>query len=78
MLLLTGEMHLCTILTDPLWYITHGSLYGRQTNEEDESLQWLFLENAAVLLCTDIAAWGLDFPVVHGLVQLDCSEDANT
>ena len=35
-------------------------------------------KKAAVLLCTDIAARGLDFPAVYGLVQLDCSEDANT
>ena len=53
--------------------------YGRQTNEKDESLQWLFFKKkAAVLLCTNIAAWGLDFPSVHGLVQLDCSKDAST
>ncbi|XP_013385479.1 probable ATP-dependent RNA helicase DDX10 [Lingula anatina] len=32
----------------------------------------------AVLLATDIAARGLDFPAVHWVVQLDCPEDANT
>ena len=37
-----------------------------------------FRKKAAVLLCTDLAAQGLDFPVVHWVVQLDCSEDANT
>ena len=26
------------------------------------------------MLCTDIAAQGLDFPVVHWVVQLDCPE----
>ena len=35
-------------------------------------------KKAAVLLCTDIAARGLDFPGVHWVVQLDCPEDANT
>ena len=33
-----------------------------------------FRKKAAVLLCTDIAAQGLDFPVVHWVVQLDCPE----
>ena len=37
-----------------------------------------FRKKAAVLLCTDIAAQGLDFPVVHWVVQLECPEDANT
>ena len=32
----------------------------------------------AVLFATDIAARGLDFPVVEWIVQLDCPEDANT
>ena len=33
-----------------------------------------FRKKAAVLLCTDIAAQRLDFPVVHWVVQLDCPE----
>ena len=33
-----------------------------------------FRKKAAVLLCTDIAAQGLDFPVIHWVVQLDCPE----
>ncbi|ORE03375.1 DEAD-domain-containing protein, partial [Rhizopus microsporus var. microsporus] len=32
----------------------------------------------ALLLCTDIAARGLDFPAVDWVVQLDCPEDAET
>ncbi|PVU91744.1 hypothetical protein BB561_004226 [Smittium simulii] len=32
----------------------------------------------ACLLCTDIAARGLDFPVVDWAVQLDCPEDTDT
>lgn len=31
-----------------------------------------------VMLATDIAARGLDFPAVNWVVQLDCPEDANT
>ena len=37
-----------------------------------------FRKKAAVLSCTDIAAQGFSFPVVHWVVQLDCPEDANT
>ena len=33
-----------------------------------------FRKKAAVLLCTDLAAQGLDFPVVHWVVQLDSPE----
>ncbi|XP_048239770.1 probable ATP-dependent RNA helicase DDX10 isoform X1 [Haliotis rufescens] len=32
----------------------------------------------ALLLATDVAARGLDFPAVNWVVQLDCPEDANT
>ncbi|XP_060072836.1 probable ATP-dependent RNA helicase DDX10 [Ylistrum balloti] len=32
----------------------------------------------AILLATDIAARGLDFPAVKWVLQLDCPEDANT
>lgn len=32
----------------------------------------------ALLLCTDIAARGLDFPAVDWVLQLDCPEDADT
>lgn len=33
---------------------------------------------SAVLFCTDIAARGLDFPMVHWVVQYDCPESAQT
>ncbi|RNF26704.1 putative ATP-dependent RNA helicase [Trypanosoma conorhini] len=33
---------------------------------------------AAVLFCTDIAARGLDFPLVHWAVQYDCPDSAQT
>lgn len=35
-------------------------------------------KNSAVLLATDLAARGLDFPEVHWVVQADCPEDAAT
>ena len=34
-------------------------------------------KKAAVLLCTDIAARGWDFPAVHWVVQLSCPGDVN-
>lgn len=33
---------------------------------------------SAVLFCTDVAARGLDFPLVHWVVQYDCPESAQT
>ncbi|KPA85369.1 putative Atp-dependent RNA helicase [Leptomonas pyrrhocoris] len=33
---------------------------------------------AAVLFCTDVASRGLDFPLVHWVVQYDCPESAQT
>ncbi|XP_071498064.1 probable ATP-dependent RNA helicase DDX10 [Diadema antillarum] len=36
------------------------------------------VRESAVLLATDIAARGLDFPAVHWVVQLDCPEDSST
>ena len=55
--------------------IVCGSL--QETNKEDESLQRFFKKRVALLLCTDIAAHGLDFPALHWMIQLDCSKDAN-
>ena len=55
------------------------SLYGRQKQMKRVGIYNDFCKKkAAVLLCTDIAARGLDFPAVHWVVQLDCPEDANT
>lgn len=33
---------------------------------------------AAVLFCTDVAARGLDFPLVHWVIQYDCPDSAQT
>ena len=55
------------------------ALYGRQKQPRRVGIYNDFCKKtAAVLLCTDIAARGLDFPSVHWVVQLDCPEDANT
>ncbi|XP_067674680.1 probable ATP-dependent RNA helicase DDX10 isoform X2 [Haliotis asinina] len=35
-------------------------------------------KHSALLLATDVAARGLDFPAVNWVLQLDCPEDANT
>ena len=55
------------------------ALYGRQKQMKRMGIYNDFCKKkAAVLLCTDIVARGLDFPGVHWVVQLDCPEDANT
>ena len=55
------------------------ALYGRQKQIKRVAIYDDFgRKKAAVLLCTDIAARGLDFPSVHWVLQLDCPEDANT
>ena len=55
------------------------ALYGRQKQIKRVAIYDDFCrKKAAVLLCTDIAARGLDFPSVHWVLQLDCPEDANT
>ena len=54
-------------------------LYGRQNQVKRVAVYKDFCQKkAAVLLCTDIAARGLDFPSVDWVVQLDCPEDTNT
>ena len=55
------------------------ALYGRQKQPRRVGIYKDFCrKKSAVLLCTDIAARGLDFPAVDWVVQLDCPEDANT
>ena len=58
--------------------VTLMALYGRQKQLKRVGIYNDFCKKtSAVLLCTDIAARGLDFPAVHWVVQLDCPEDAN-
>ena len=55
------------------------ALYGRQKQPKRVGIYEDFCRRkSAVLLCTDVAARGLDFPAVDWVVQLDCPEDANT
>lgn len=55
------------------------AMYGRQKQLRRVGIYNDFCrKKQAVLLCTDIASRGLDFPAVHWVVQLDCPEDANT
>lgn len=55
------------------------ALYGKQKQLRRVAIYNDFCKrDFAVLLCTDIAARGLDFPAVHWVVQVDCPEDANT
>ncbi|XP_031499797.1 DEAD-box ATP-dependent RNA helicase 17 isoform X2 [Nymphaea colorata] len=54
-------------------------LYERETSQKDArrtSFQGFNAERSAVLLCTDVAARGLDFPKVKHIVQYDSPGDA--
>jgi len=53
----------------------HGSM---QQLKRVASYQTFCRKQHAVLLATDVAARGLDFPAVHWVLQLDCPEDAST
>ncbi|GAN06912.1 ATP-dependent RNA helicase dbp-4 [Mucor ambiguus] len=54
-------------------------LHGKQKQTKRVDIFRKFTSSQhAVLLCTDIAARGLDFPSVDWVVQLDCPEDADT
>ncbi|XP_054271910.1 probable ATP-dependent RNA helicase DDX10 [Macrosteles quadrilineatus] len=55
------------------------ALYGTLHQERRMKIYNAFTHKQhAVLLATDIAARGLDFPEVNWVIQLDCPEDANT
>ncbi|CAK9290614.1 unnamed protein product [Gordionus sp. m RMFG-2023] len=55
------------------------ALYGTMNQMKRVSSYEQFSNKAsALLIATDIAARGLDFPEVHWVVQMDCPEDANT
>lgn len=54
-------------------------LHGKQKQTKRVDIFRKFTSSQhAVLLCTDIAARGLDFPSVDWVLQLDCPEDADT
>ncbi|XP_029851614.2 probable ATP-dependent RNA helicase DDX10 [Ixodes scapularis] len=53
----------------------HGNMYQmKRMAVYDEFCR----KQSAVLIATDIAARGLDFPAVNWVIQLDCPEDVNT
>ncbi|KAK6486030.1 putative ATP-dependent RNA helicase DDX10 [Huso huso] len=55
------------------------ALHGKQQQMKRMEVYNDFIrKKAAVLFATDIAARGLDFPVVNWVLQFDCPEDANT
>jgi ATP-dependent RNA helicase DDX10/DBP4 len=54
-------------------------LHGKQKQTKRVDIFRKFTSSQhAVLLCTDIAARGLDFPAVDWVLQLDCPEDGDT
>lgn len=54
-------------------------LHGKQKQSKRNLMFDKFCKsNACVMLCTDIAARGLDFPAVDWVVQVDCFDDAET
>lgn len=54
-------------------------LHGRMNQERRLSIYHDFCaRKAAVLLATDVAARGLDFPAVDWIVQVDCPDDVDT
>lgn len=55
------------------------ALHGRmQQHKRLESFKAFWRKEHAVLLATDIASRGLDFPQVHWVVHIDCPEDVET
>lgn len=54
-------------------------LHGKQHQNKRTAIYYQFVEKRqAVLICTDIAARGVDFPAVDWVIQLDAPEDKNT
>ncbi|OAD70234.1 hypothetical protein PHYBLDRAFT_115652, partial [Phycomyces blakesleeanus NRRL 1555(-)] len=54
-------------------------LHGKQKQTKRVDIFRSFTSSQhAVLICTDIAARGLDFPAVDWVIQLDCPEDPET
>ena len=59
------------------WYLYNQFVAPCRRQRGWEPIMIFFKKKAALLLCTDIAAHGLDFSALHWMIQLDCSEDAN-
>jgi ATP-dependent RNA helicase DDX10/DBP4 len=54
-------------------------LHGKQKQPTRLTIFQRFSSSkSALLICTDVAARGLDFPAVDWVVQLDCPEDVDT
>ena len=54
-------------------------LHGKQDQNKRTAIYYQFFEKKqAVLLCTDIASRGVDFPAVDWVVQVDLPEDCTT
>ena len=54
-------------------------LHGKQDQNKRTAIYFQFVEKKqAILLCTDIAARGVDFPAVDWVVQVDIPEDVST
>jgi ATP-dependent RNA helicase DDX10/DBP4 len=54
-------------------------LHGKQKQPTRLTIFQRFSSSkTALLICTDVAARGLDFPAVDWVVQLDCPEDVDT
>lgn len=54
-------------------------LHGKQKQATRLSIFQKFSSSkSALLICTDVAARGLDFPAVDWVIQLDCPEDVDT
>ena len=54
-------------------------LHGKQETNKRTAIYFQFVEKKqAVLLATDIASRGVDFPAVDWVIQFDCPEDLDT
>lgn len=54
-------------------------MHGRQSQQKRMAIYFHFKENReCVLLTTNVAARGLDFPRIHWVLQMDMAEDVQT
>jgi len=53
--------------------------HGKQDQNKRTAIYFQFVEKkSAIMLSTDIASRGIDFPAVDWVIQVDCPEDMNT